>query len=525
MFTFGQERQWGIILTRYITISVLALTMVLSACSSPEDNPGPRGDKGKPGKPSAEASQMSLQTISVMRGDVTRVINASGKVVPQEQVMVGSEVSGRVNKVLVDFNSPVKAGDVLAVIDAEKFNNTAEQLQSRLKSAEADILVQDATINRAKVNLDQLIKVYERQSGLFAQEAVSKARLEEAERAVGVAEADMKLAEARLVSAEATIEQTKAQIRNAQADVKKTVIRSPIDGVIIDRKIDPGQTVQASFSAPELFVIAGDLSLMRVEAQIVESDVAGLNKGDAVKFTVDAYPDITFKGSVEQLRYMSATQNNIVTYMAVVSVKNEDGILLPGMTANLEIVADIRPDVARLPVSTERFRPNPDQIAKWQDAEAQAGESGLLDQVYDRLSRAGLGSDKVDQVRDVLEQASQPLVDIINDPEKSFMHTPMKIRLSDMTGNILKSQLTPEELSGYNNLLASEKNIRVGELWVLTSGDKMKKVPVKFGLSDSAFVELVSGLSEDAKVVTGIGGGRRGSGGQGRPGGKRPGKK
>ena len=246
--------------------------------------------------------------------------------------------------------------------------------------------------------------------------------------------------------------------------------------------------------------------------------MAGLNQGDPVKFTVDAYPDITFEGKVEQLRYMSKTQNNIVSYVAIVTVKNEDGILLPGMTANLEITADIRPGVSRLPISAERFRPTPDQIARWQDPDATMIANGPLDQVYDRLKRAGISDAKIDQAKGVLTQASQPLLDIINDPEKSFMHTPMKIQLSDLTVNILKSQLTPDEFSQYNALVQAEKNIRLGELWVLSGSDKMKKVPVKFGLSDSAFVELVSGLDEGDLVVTGLGGGRPGGRGGPPPG-------
>jgi len=221
---------------KFILTGIAVLALAIAGCGDqsvgkgkPEQRAGPGGGPG---------GAVSLQTVGVMKGDVTRVISASGKVIPQEQVMVGSEVSGRVVDVQVDFNSVVKKDDVLAEIDAEKFNNTLEQLRGRLRSAEADIQVQDASINRAQVSYEQNQKVLNRQSMLFEQEAVSKARLEEAERAVGVAEADLKLAEARLESAKATIEQTKAQIRNAQTDIRRTVIRSPIDGVIIERKIN-----------------------------------------------------------------------------------------------------------------------------------------------------------------------------------------------------------------------------------------------------------------------------------------------
>jgi len=506
---------------KMVLLGIVSFALGLSACNGDSKAADKKGQSSAVSARSGDGPErgQSLQTVGVMKGDVTRVISASGKVIPKRQVMVGSEVSGRVVDVKVDFNSVVSKGDILAQIDAEKFNNSLERLQGRMKSAEADVSVQLASINRARVSFEQNQKVLTRQTNLFQQEAVSKARLEEAERAVGVAEADVKLAEARLESAKATIAQTKAEIRNAQTDIRRTIIRSPIDGVIIESKIDPGQTVAASFNSPELFVIAADLSDMRVEAQIVESDVAGLNQGDEVKFTVDAYPGITFEGEVEQLRFMSKTQNNIVTYVAIVSARNDDGILLPGMTANLEITADVRPNVSRLPISAERFRPTPDQIAQWQDPDSKAEEAGALDGVYERLSRAGVSDSKIEQAKIVLQQSTQPLIDIIDDPTKSFMHTPMKIQLADLTTNILKSQLTPEEFSNYNSLLQAEKNTRLGELWVLSGTDKMKKVPVKFGLSDSAFVELLSGLSEGDKVVTGLGNGGGGRAG-GRPGGK-----
>jgi len=422
---------------KMVLLGIVSFALGLSACNGDSKAADKKGQSSAVSARSGDGPErgQSLQTVGVMKGDVTRVISASGKVIPKRQVMVGSEVSGRVVDVKVDFNSVVSKGDILAQIDAEKFNNSLERLQGRMKSAEADVSVQLASINRARVSFEQNQKVLTRQTNLFQQEAVSKARLEEAERAVGVAEADVKLAEARLESAKATIAQTKAEIRNAQ------------------------------------------------------------------------------------LRFMSKTQNNIVTYVAIVSARNDDGILLPGMTANLEITADVRPNVSRLPISAERFRPTPDQIAQWQDPDSKAEEAGALDGVYERLSRAGVSDSKIEQAKIVLQQSTQPLIDIIDDPTKSFMHTPMKIQLADLTTNILKSQLTPEEFSNYNSLLQAEKNTRLGELWVLSGTDKMKKVPVKFGLSDSAFVELLSGLSEGDKVVTGLGNGGGGRAG-GRPGGK-----
>lgn len=463
----------------------------------------------------------TLAAVPLSRGDVTRVVNASGKIVPRDEVMVGSEVSGRILEVTVDFNSQVEAGDVLARIDPESFRNRVRQLQGRLESAQADIKVREASINRAQVNLSQAVSVLARQQELFSQNAVSQARLDEAQRSVGVSRADLELSEAQLESSKAQVSQIQAEIATARLDLQRTTILSPIDGVIIDRKVDPGQTVQASFSAPELFALAADLSDIRVEAQIVESDVAGLEAGDAVKFSVDAYPDLSLTGEVEQLRLKSQEENNIVTYVAVVAAKNDGGKLMPGMTANLEITTDIKAGVPRIPAQAERFRPSPDQVAQWQEAsEGPPPEKrGLNAAAYDRLERMGFNGEKLGSVKEALDAASKPLRDIINDPEKTFMHTPMKIRLAELTDNILETQLSPVDYSEYKSLIAAERNIREATLWLKTPEGKMRQQTVRLGLSDGAYIEVIEGLSEGDQIVTGI----RASGqGGGRPRGGRP---
>ncbi|MEM1088063.1 MAG: efflux RND transporter periplasmic adaptor subunit [Pseudomonadota bacterium] len=474
-----------------------------------------------------EATQTTLATAPVTVGNVTRVVNASGTIVPRDEVMVGSEVSGRILQVAVDFNSRVAAGDTLAIIDPQSFQNRVRQLQSRLEAALADTKVREASINRAEVNLSQAETVLSRQENLFAQNAVSQARLDEALRSVGVARADLKLARAQLESTLAQVNQIRAELATANLDLERTVITSPIDGVIIDRKVDPGQTVQASFSAPELFALAADLSDIRVEAQIVESDVAGLDAGDKVKFTVDAYPDLSLEGTVEQLRLKSQEANNIVTYVAVVAAKNEEGKLMPGMTANLEITTDIKAGVTRIPAQADRFRPTPDQIARWQadGAEVASGPPDPNAAVYSRLERVGMTGPNLDAIKETLTRATAPLVEIINDPQRTFLHTPTRIRLSELTDSILSTQLSPADYSAYRALLAAERSIRDANLWIKADGNKMQQVPVKLGLSDGAFIEVVSGLEDGTEMVVGIrqtgqGGGRPGGGPGGRPGGR-----
>ena len=477
---------------------------------------------------SAESSQnantqATLATAPVSPGNVTRVVNASGKIVPRDEVMVGSEVSGRILEVKVDFNSVVRAGDTLAIIDPQSFNNRVRQLQSRLEATLADTKVREASIERAQVNYSQAVSVLERQQDLFEQNAASQARLDQANQSVGVARADLRLAEAQLESTLAQVNQIRAELATANLDLERTTISSPIDGVIIDRKIDPGQTVQASFSAPELFALAADLSDIRVEAQIVESDVAGLDEGDRVKFSVDAYPDLMLEGTVEQLRLKSEEANNIVTYVAVVAAKNEDGKLMPGMTANLEITTDIKAGVTRIPAQADRFRPTPDQIEIWQ-AQGTATDAGADNPnapVLSRLKRIGMSDAEYEAARATLEQATAPLVEIINDPERTFMHTPTRISLAELTENILSTQLSPENYSAYRALMAAERNIREASLWVQTSNGKMQQKPVRLGLSDGAFIEVVSGLEPGEQVVTGIresGSGARAGGPPRRPG-------
>lgn len=488
----------------------LVLALVLAGCSAESSQ--------------SAISQAALATAPVSPGNVTRVVNASGKIVPRDQVMVGSEVSGRILEVHVDFNSTVRAGDTLAIIDPQSFQNRVRQLRSRLDATLADTRVREASIERAQVNYSQALTVLERQQDLFSKNAASQARLDQANQAVGVARADLRLAEAQLESTRAQVNQIRAELATANLDLERTNIASPIDGVIIDRKIDPGQTVQASFSAPELFALAADLSDIRVEAQIVESDVAGLDKGDRVKFSVDAYPDLMLEGNVEQLRLKSQEANNIVTYVAVVAAKNDDGKLMPGMTANLEITTDVKAGVTRIPAQADRFRPTPVQIETWQ-AEGTQTDDASDDpnaSVLSRLQRIGMSDSDYQAAKATLEQATAPLVEIINDPERTFMHTPTRISLAELTESVLSTQLSPENYSAYRALMSAERNIRETSLWVQTADGKMQQQPVRLGLSDGAFIEVISGLEMGDMVVTGVREAGPGSGGpSGRPGSRR----
>jgi HlyD family secretion protein len=279
------------------------------------------------------------------RGDVLETVQSTGQVQPLTQVQVGAQVSGRITKVMVDFNSKVKSGDVLAEIDPTLFG-------AQIDSGRAQITAATATVEKAEVNVVAARQRLERAKKLVAEGIGSQADLDTAQGAYDVAIADV-------AASKATVSQLQAQLRSSRTNMEYTRIYSPIDGVVINRAIDPGQTVAASFQAPVLFVIAQDLRKMRVLADIDEADVGRLKEGTAAEVAVDAFPGEKFKGTVSQVRYSPNSQAGVVTYPAVIDVENPDIKLRPGMTATVSIrTAEVK-DAARIPNAALRFKPSP----------------------------------------------------------------------------------------------------------------------------------------------------------------------
>jgi HlyD family secretion protein len=280
-------------------------------------------------KAKSAGSAPKYRTAEADRGSIESVVSATGTVRPVVQVEIGSQVSGTVDKLNADYNSRVKAGQIL--VELEKSSFVAREVQA------------EAAVTRAEASVKDAERALRRTQELFNQTYVSEADLDAATVALDLRRADLK--------------QAQAQLTSAQVDLAHATIRSPIDGVVISRTIDRGQTVAASLQAPQLFVIANDLSQMQVESRIDEADIGRLVPGLQVSFTVDAFPDRTFTGRVEQVRLEPITDSGVGTYTTVIQTANPDLMLRPGMTANVTIQIERREDVMRIPNAALRFRP------------------------------------------------------------------------------------------------------------------------------------------------------------------------
>ncbi|MDH7513204.1 MAG: efflux RND transporter periplasmic adaptor subunit [Clostridiales bacterium] len=289
-------------------------------------------------------SVVKYKTEVLSKGDIEALVITTGTLNPVTVVEVGSQVSGKIDKLYVDFNSQVQKGQVIAELDKSI-------LQTKVDQNRANYLSAVASLEKSKVTLVTLEKKYERALSLFEKNLISYEEKEEAEASYLSAKTDLQSAEAR-------VEQAKSQLESAQVDLGYAIIRSPIEGIVISRNINIGQTVQASFQAPKLFEIANDLSKMQVECSVDEADIGRVNEGQKVRFTVDAFPNDTFNGVVKQVRYSATVTQNVVTYTTIVDVNNPGMKLRPGMTATVSIIAGEAKGVLRVPNSALRFTPD-----------------------------------------------------------------------------------------------------------------------------------------------------------------------
>jgi HlyD family secretion protein len=363
------------------------------------------------------------QTVTVRRGELTQLVTATGTLNPVVNVTVGSQVSGIITKLNVDFNSMVKSNEVIAEIDPSTYEAAVEQSQANLANARANLELQQAEA--------------ERSAELFTNKLISGS--------------DYDTAIATLHEAEAMVQLDQASLNNATANLGYCKIRSPVDGIVISRAVNLGQTVASSFNTPTLFQIANDLTKMQIDSSVAEADVGGVVEGQGVDFTVDAYPYRNFHGVVRQVQNSPATVNNVVTYDCVISVTNADYKLKPGMTANVSIVIAHREEALTIPNSALRFRPPDTALVQTNNSTALPQLSQATNDSGHAGATGGQGHRNGGRTRG----------------ERTVIHTVFV-------------------LSG------DEKN------------SALQPVQIKTGISDGISTEVLSGLNEGDKVVTGL---------------------
>ncbi|MFY2764055.1 efflux RND transporter periplasmic adaptor subunit [Arenimonas sp. MALMAid1274] len=451
-----------------------------------------------------------FRTGAVERGEVRVVISATGTLRATTTVAVGSQVSGQVKSVAVDFNDTVTRGQVIAELDPAP-------LQSRLEQAQADLASARAAVNEAQATLKNAEADYSRKSDLVSRQLIARS------------EADLALAardqaRARVTSAQAAVLQRQAGVDNARLDVDYTVIRSPVDGVILLRAVEPGQTVAASFQTPVLFQIAEDLAQMQIDLSIDEADVGQIKEGLAVSFTVDAFPDRQFRGEVKQVRLSATSNANVISYPVVVQVDNADQSLLPGMTASAEIVVSRRDDVLRVPNAALRFTPPGEQAP----AAAGGGRGGLVQELprvaeslqLDATQRAAFDA-ALAEVRE--RAAARAAGRAATPPQGGGMGRgpgggqgqaaggagpspeAMRQRMAEAMNRsfaAFRASLSPEQQGRWDAELRALATARRGTVWKLVDGVPTA-VAVRLGASDGTVTEVGGDIAEGDQVITG----------------------
>jgi len=408
--------------------------------------------------------EVKYVTATADRGDIVDVVGATGVLQAVTTVQVGSQVSGIIQSLGADFNSIVKKGQVVARLDPSTF-------EARVAQNRANLVAARANVDRVRATLDDARQKYERAQELAAENLLPRSDLE-------TAKANLDGAVAQLKASEAAVAQAEANLNQAQVDLAHTVITAPIDGVVINRSVDVGQTVAASFQAPVLFVIANDLSRMQVNASIDEADIGRVRAGQDVTFRVDAYPDRTFEGKVEQVRLQPITSNNVVTYNTIISVTNDESKLMPGMTATVSLIVQKSANALRIPASALRFRPEGFVRERRPGSPAATTAAGE--------TPAGGRTAGADRPRSARGGASAN-------------GAPSASRGSGRGSGNGDGQGRGSPAEGGDG--------RRALIFALDAQGKPKPTPLRIGISDGQFVEVREGLEEGARVITGIEGG------------------
>ncbi|MBI2204838.1 MAG: HlyD family secretion protein [Candidatus Rokubacteria bacterium] len=521
----------------------------------------------------------------VERGPLTAAVSASGNLAAVTTVQVGSQISGQIKELRADFNSAVKRGQVIARIDPEIFVAKVNQARAEVESARASVLNQQAQVERAKADVEnarstavearaQTAKAQvavldvrrdlERKGQLFRRDLIAKSELDSAQAAydsaqaqhdstkakeqslaaaIGSAQAQLRVAEAQLQAARAQVQQRQAALQQSQVDLDHTTIRAPVDGVVVSRQVDVGQTVAASLQAPTLFTIAQDLTKMQVDTSVDEADIGRIKLNDAATFTVDAFPGTTFRGTVTQIRKAAQIVQNVVTYTVVVGVENPGGRLLPGMTANVKLIVAEKPSVVKVPNAALRFRPSGQdggpagQPAARGTGEGRGagggearggGESGgprpTPEQIRERLVQGlNLTAEQQRKLDPILEDSRQQIMALRGGDLSEADRRSRGTRIREASRARIREFLTPEQQAKYDQMTGSADAARSGvpgRVFVLGPDGKPAPVQITLGITDGAVTEVLRGdLKEGQEVVVGASGpaGRPAGGGGSAP--------
>ena len=503
----------------------------------------------------------------VERGPIISTVSSTGTLTPVTTVQVGSQVSGQIKELYVDFNSKVQEAHVIARIDPENFEARVRQADAELAVARANVAIQRAAVERTRAELEnayaalaaakaqtekaRVVLVHakrdlDRKRALHQQAIISKSQRDDAVAAHDQAhaqfsaaeaqeqaqasivlsrKAQVKMARAQVEHALSQVKQREAALHNSKVDLEHTVIRSPLDGVVIQRNVDIGQTVAASLQAPTLFTIAQDLRNMQVDTNVDEADIGRIQVGQRVTFTVDAFPAREFIGQVEQIRKAPQTIQNVVTYTVVVSAENQDQQLLPGMTANVQLVIDERQAVIKVSNAALRFRPSSvetDKVAETSSVERGRISRGSSGQQAERLKRLnemlGLNKDQQAQVRAIFAEQRERIMTL-----RGQGATPDEIRTEGkriwkQSSSAISAILHPEQREKFLRMATSRaaNPVTRGRVWVLDKDGTPVPVDLITGISDGSFTEIVRGdLKAGQEVIAGTSQPERRSSGSG----------
>jgi len=457
------------------------------------------------GRTSAGAGSVRIETSVVTTGEVRRIVAASGAVRALVTVEVGSQLSGQLAEVLVDFNDEVEEGQVIARLDPQTYETRVREAEASRATALASLELQRATLTRVLANAGTAQLDFDRTLALSERGTASVAALDNARAALEAAQADVAVARAQIANAEAVLAQRDATLEGARIDLERTTIRSPINGIVVDRAVDEGQTVAASLSAPVLFTIAQDLSHVQIDAQVDEADIGQIDHGQTVDFTVDAYPDLQLTGVVDQIRLAPTTLSNVVTYTVVVSASNPGQRLLPGMTANMDIVTGEREGVLRVSNAALRFTPSPIIEDRTRPIEAAAssartrGAGGGRPNPADRLTeQLGLTTDQAERVSTLFGNAigrAQTAAQTGGGVDRAAMQAEIDSGLQGI--------LTSDQMQRYRAMAREAAETRTATVWVQEADGMLVERNLRLGISDSLNTEVIAGdIAEGEAVVT-----------------------